>query len=58
MTRKKYISPSMEIFELNTQNKLLFGSDLATIDATGLLGEGEEVIPLNENPESIWNEAW
>ena len=55
MTKKQYTSPSMEIYEFQTQQKMLFGSDINSINADGLF-EQDDI--KDETPESIWNEAW
>lgn len=57
MIRKKYISPSMETVDVNMQHKLLFGSDIDSISADGLFEDEQENFQ-DEDPESIWNEAW
>ncbi len=59
MIRKKYISPSVETVYINIQQKLLFGSSVDSIAADGLLDESLEQEKIqDEDPESIWNEAW
>ena len=54
MTKKQYTSPSMEIYEIHAQQKLLFGSEINGIDTGGLFEQDDNLI---ETPESIWEEA-
>ena len=54
MTKKRYTSPSMEIYEIHVQQKLLFGSEINGIDTGGLFEQDDNLI---ETPESIWEEA-
>ena len=54
MTKKQYTSPSMEIYEIHAQQKLLFGSEIDGVSAEGM----DEQIGLEETPESIWGGAW
>lgn len=59
MTRKKYVSPTMEICKFSIQHQLLFGSKINDIKADGLYDESIEQEDLkDETPESIWEEAW
>ena len=63
MIKKKYISPEIEIHNINIQYKLLFGSDVDAVQATGLFEEGEiydggNDVTFDDNPKSIWDEAW
>lgn len=57
MIRKKYVSPTIEAVEINIQHKLLFGSSVDSIAAEGLFEDEQENFQ-DDNPESIWNEAW
>jgi hypothetical protein len=54
MTKKRYTSPSMEIYEIHVQQKLLFGSEINGIDTGGLFEQDDNLI---ETPESIWEDA-
>ena len=54
MTKKRYTSPSMEIYEIHVQQKLLFGSEINGIDTGGLFEQDDNLI---ETPESIWDDA-
>jgi hypothetical protein len=59
MTRQKYVSPTMEVYNLKIQQKLLFGSKIDDIVADGLFDEDlEQENFQDETPESIWEEAW
>ena len=55
MTKKRYTSPSMEIYEIHVQQKLLFGSEINTVD-TDLFGDDTPDIPI-VTPGSIWEDA-
>lgn len=54
MTKKRYTSPSMEIYEIHVQQKLLFGSEINGVDTGGLFEQDDNLI---ETPESIWEDA-
>ena len=58
MTKKRYTSPSMEIYEIHAQQKLLFGSEINGIDTDGLFGQDDTPpdIPI-VTPGSSWDDA-
>lgn len=59
MTKKQYISPKMEAFEMKIQQRILFGSEVDRILSDGL--DTEDIVQEDvkeEDPQSIWNQAW
>ena len=59
MTKKQYISPKMETFEMKIQQRILFGSEVDRILSDGL--DTEDIVQEDvkeEDPQSIWNQAW
>ena len=61
MKKQQYISPAMEIFECNTCQRLLFGSEVDKIYTEGLFDNAvlpEEENIFDEDLKSIWNNAW
>lgn len=59
MTKKQYISPKMEAFEMKIQQRVLFGSEVDRILSDGL--DTEDIVQEDvkeEDPQSIWNQAW
>ena len=58
MTKKQYFSPTMEIFESDIQQKLLFGSLIDNVNADTLFDDGEQD-HLNDDPTAnMWDDAW
>lgn len=59
MMKKKYITPQVDTFALNTTNYLLFGSDVDTVKTEGLSdGDSNDDNVYDDTPGSIWNDAW
>lgn len=59
MTKKIYVTPGMEIYDFQMQQKLLFGSEIDSIVADGLFDDDLTQDNVQDDTlESIWNGAW
>lgn len=59
MTKKEYMKPAMEVFEIDMNAQILAGS-VASVTTTGLDVEDELVLPGSGLPTTgdVWDDAW
>lgn len=57
MKKKRYLTPQTDLFFLQAGH-LLIGSDLKSVKADGLDEPEESENPLDQVPQSIWDQAW
>ena len=59
MTKKEYMKPAMEVFEIDMNTQILAGS-VASVSTTGLDVEDELVLPGSGLPTTgdVWDDAW
>lgn len=58
MMRKQYISPTMETFNFDTRQRLLFGSMVDSITSDGLFDEEGQDVSFDDTPTDIWKESY
>ena len=59
MTKKEYMKPAMEVFEIDMNTQILAGS-VASVSTTGLDVEDELILPGSGLPTTgdVWDDAW
>ena len=59
MTKKEYLKPAMEVFEIDMNAQILAGS-VGSVTTTGLDVEDELVLPGSGLPTTgdVWDDAW
>ena len=59
MTKKEYMKPAMEVFEIDMNAQILAGS-VGSVTTTGLDVEDELVLPGSGLPTTgnVWDDAW
>ena len=59
MTKKEYMKPAMEVFDIDMNTQILAGS-VASVSTTGLDVEDELVLPGSGLPTTgdVWDDAW